>query len=427
MKILYRVSIVLLLLISSLNFVLGQYNGIDLLGKKKKKDIPFKYVNGFIIVEVLYANLFELRFLFDTGASHNILFKKQVNDILGIEYSDTILIGGADITVKMKALVSRNIPMQLENTNNINRDIIVLEKDFLKLEMILGTRIDGILGGDFFKGLVIEINHNSKKITIHNPNSFEPDDKFSEHDIKITNYKPYIKANTVIEGKSDTLNYLLDSGASVALLVHSNKDKEFKMPENVIIGNLGKGLGGDITGYVGMIDGINLDQYQISNIITSFQEIDTSYLDTDYIVRDGIIGNIILSRFHFVIDYMREKLYLKEITKLDEEFEYDKSGMLIYALGKNLNQYYIKTIFPNTPAAEAGLKPGDKIVKIGFWPLRFYSLSGILSKLKGEEGKKIKITVLRNGKKVKTEFRLRNLFKPIPNKKGVSTKAETPK
>jgi C-terminal processing protease CtpA/Prc len=124
---------------------------------------------------------------------------------------------------------------------------------------------------------------------------------------------------------------------------------------------------------------------------------------------------------------MREKLYLKEITKLDEEFEYDKSGMLIYALGKNLNQYYIKTIFPNTPAAEAGLKPGDKIVKIGFWPLRFYSLSGILSKLKGEEGKKIKITVLRNGKKVKTEFRLRNLFKPIPKKKGVSTEAETPK
>lgn len=427
MKKQFRIYIIVFLTIVALSSIDAQFSGLDLLGKKDKIEIPFKYINGFIVVKVIYANLFELNFLFDTGASHNILFKKQVNDILGIEYSDTILIGGADIGSKMKALVSRNIPMQLEKTNIIQRDIIVLEKDFLELEMILGARIDGILGGDFFKGLVIGINHHKHKITIQNPNTFKPREEFTLHNIKIKNNKPYIAAHTTIEGKSDTLNYLIDSGASIALLIHSNKDKEFKMPENVIIGNLGKGLGGDISGYVGMIDGLNIDQYQLFNIITSFQEIDSSFFETDQIVRDGIIGNIILSRFHFIIDYMREKLYLKEISKLDEEFEYDKSGMLIYALGKNLNQFYIKTIYPNTPAQEAGLLPGDKIIKIGFWPIRFYSLSKILSKLKGKEGKKIKITILRNGKKIKTEFRLRNLFKKPSNKKGVPTQVETPK
>lgn len=410
MKVIQRFLIIVLVFMLSLSYVKAQYSGLDLLGNKDKKVVPFKYVNGFIVVKVFYAHLFELNFLFDTGASHNILFKKQVNDILGIEYSDTILIGGADIETKMKALVSRNIPMQLENTNIINRDIIVLEKDFLELEMLLGTRIDGILGGDFFKGLVVEINHNRNRITIRNPNNFVPKDEFTKHDVTIKNYKPYIKVATEIEGTIDTLNYLLDSGASVALLVHSNKDKKFKMPENVIIGNLGKGLGGDISGYVGMIDGIQIDQYNISNIITSFQEIDSSFTESDQIFREGIIGNVILSRFHIVIDYMREKMYLKPISELDEEFEYDKSGMLVYALGDNLDQYYIKTIYPNTPAREAGLKPGDKIIKIGCWPIRFHSLSSILRKLKGKEGKKIKIKVLRNGEKIKTEFRLRNLF-----------------
>lgn len=418
MKVLFRYCTVFLMLWIVTTSVHGQYSGIDLLGNKAKKDIPFEYVNGFIIVKVIYAHLFELNFLFDTGASHNILFKKEINDILKYEYTDTITIGGADLETKMRALVSRNIPMQLQNTNNLLRDIIVLEKDFLKLDMILGTRIDGILGGDFFKGLVIDINHNRQKITIHHPSYFRPKKGFTVHDIDVKNYKPYIKANTTIEGESDTLNYLIDSGASVALLVHSNKDKEFKIPDNVIIGNLGKGLGGDISGYVGMIDGMNIEQYRLSNIITSFQEIDSSFLDSDYIYRDGIIGNVILSRFHFIIDYMREKLYLKEISKLEEEFEYDKSGMLIYALGKNLNEYYIKTIYPNTPAQKAGLKPGDKIVKMGFWPIKFYSLSSLLSKLKGKEGKRIKITVLRNGEKIKTEFKLRNLFKPIDKNKG---------
>ena len=405
----------------------AQYSGLDLLDNKLKKEIPFKYVNGFIIVQLYYGHLFELNFLFDTGASHNILFKKNVNDILGVEYSDTILIGGADIHSKMKALVSRNIPMQLKNTNTIQRDIIVLEEDFLELEKVLGTRVDGILGGDFFKGLVVGIDHKKDKITIYNPNRFVANSDFSEHDINIQNYKPYMLCHTDIDEAPDTLNYLIDSGASLALLIHSNKNKDFEMPENVIIGNIGKGLGGEINGFVGLIEGINMDQYRLPNIITSFQAIDSSFLETDKILRDGIIGNVILSRFHVIIDYMREKLYLKKISDLDEEFDYDKSGMLIYALGEKLNEYYIKAIYPDTPAAEAGLLPGDRILKIGFWPIKYYSLSGILNKLQAKEGKKIKITVLRDGEKIKTEFRLRNLFKNSPNKKGAPTKVEAPK
>ncbi|MDF1695683.1 MAG: aspartyl protease family protein [Saprospiraceae bacterium] len=420
--------IILFVFLVTAHPIYAQYSGLDLLGAKSKKEIPFKYVNGFLIVKVFYANFFELNFLFDTGASHNILFKKNVNDILGITYTDTILIGGADIHSKMKALVCRNIPMQLKDTDVILRDIIVLEQDFLDLEKVLGTRVDGILGGDFFKGLVVGIDHKKDKITIYNPNRFTPNrKKFTEHAIDIHNYKPYLKSYTQIEGKGDTLNYLLDSGASLALLIHANNDSNFQMPENVIIGNLGKGLGGDISGYVGLIDGLKIDQYAMSNIITSFQEIDSSFLESEQIIRDGIIGNVILSRFHIIIDYMREKLYLKSISKLEEEFEYDKSGMLIYALGEKLNQYYIKTIFPDTPAEEAGLLPGDKILKIGFWPSKFYSLSGMLGKLQAKEGKKIKITVERNGEKLKTQFRLRDPFKHKKNKKGTNNTIEAPK
>ena len=103
--------------------------------------------------------------------------------------------------------------------------------------------------------------------------------------------------------------------------------------------------------------------------------------------------------------------------------------MLIYALGEKLNEYYIKRVYPNTPAEEAGLMAGDKILKIGFWPIKFYSLSGILNKLQGKPGKKIKIKVLRNGEEIKTEFRLRNLFdkKEEDKKEGASKDIETPK
>jgi hypothetical protein len=388
----------------------AQYSGIDLLGKDDEKKVKFEYINGFTIVKVIYGGLLYMNFLLDTGASHNILFKKGANDLLGITYTDTIIISGADLNKDMKAMVSRNVPIMLEGTDVIRRDIIVLKEDYLDLEKMLGQRIDGILGGDFFKGLVVGINYKHGELTIYDPSKFEVKRKFTEHDIDIINYKPYLRSITTVEEKKDTLNYLLDSGASLALLIHSNKTKNFKLPEKVIIGNLGKGLGGELTGFIGMTNTLMIDEYKFNNVISSFQNIDSTLLQNRNVLRDGIIGNVILSRFHIIIDYVNEKLYLKPITKLTKEFAFDKSGLLIYAVGPELNQYFIKTVYPNTPAESAGLKPGDKIIKIGFWPMVFYDLEKIIRKFQGKAGRKIKMKVLRDGKKIDIEFRLENLF-----------------
>lgn len=407
---LLRTFITCLLLLSQLSMTSAQYSGIDLLGKDDEKKVKFEYINGFTIVKVIYGGLLYMNFLLDTGASHNILFKKGANDLLGITYTDTIIISGADLNKDMKAMVSRNVPIMLEGTDVIRRDIIVLKEDYLDLEKMLGQRIDGILGGDFFKGLVVGINYKHGELTIYDPSKFEVKRKFTEHDIDIINYKPYLRSITTVEEKKDTLNYLLDSGASLALLIHSNKTKNFKLPEKVIIGNLGKGLGGELTGFIGMTNTLMIDEYKFNNVISSFQNIDSTLLQNRNVLRDGIIGNVILSRFHIIIDYVNEKLYLKPITKLTKEFAFDKSGLLIYAVGPELNQYFIKTVYPNTPAESAGLKPGDKIIKIGFWPMVFYDLEKIIRKFQGKAGRKIKMKVLRDGKKIDIEFRLENLF-----------------
>lgn len=405
----YRHIIILLLCCIS-GISSAQYSGLDLLAGEEKKVVNFEYVNGFVIVKVIYGGILYMDFLLDTGASHNILFKKRANDLLGISYTDTILIGGADLDLDMRALVSRNIPIMLEGTDVIRRDIIVLEEDYLDLEKMLGRRIDGILGGDFFKGLVVSINYKKGRLTIYDPDRFEPSEKFSKHKIKILNYKPYIQSPTQIDETSDTLTYLIDSGASLALLIHSNKMKNFTLPDNVIIGNLGRGIGGDLTGFIGLTDRLDVGDYEFRNLVTSFQEIDSTILTSKSVIREGIIGNVVLSRFHVIIDYVKEIVYLRPISKLSEEFVYDKSGMLIYAAGENLDKYYIKAIYPNTPAEEAGIKAGDEIVKMGFWSTKFYDLPRIISKMQQKDGKRIKMKLRRDGEVYKTEFRLRNLF-----------------
>ena len=43
-------------------------------------EIPFEYVNNFIIVNVVFNRLFPLKFVFDTGAENTILTRKEITD-----------------------------------------------------------------------------------------------------------------------------------------------------------------------------------------------------------------------------------------------------------------------------------------------------------------------------------------------------------
>jgi len=409
LKIHSKIIICLLILITQIGN--SQFSGIDLLDGKKKKEISFDYINGYILLDVIYGGILHLNFILDTGASHNILLNKRTNDLLGIAYTDTINIKGSDLVGNLTALVCRNVPIMLQNTEAIQRDIIVLKEDYLDLNMVLGKRVDGILGGDFFKGLIIGLDYEKQKLTVYNPKHFKSKKNTVKTDIKIINYKPYIKCATKIRNSLDTLTYLLDTGASLPLLLQDNINKTFEKPHLSILGNLGRGLSGELTGYLGMLNNIQFSEFELANVLTSFQSIDSLTIIKKVNIRDGLVGNDILSRFHIHIDYVNEILYLKPYKGFKEKFDYDKSGLLIYAVGKNQSDYRIHNVYPNTPSAEAGLKKGDIILKVGWLPLRFYSLSSIKQKLQGKEGKKIKMKILRGDQKLNFEFRLRDFFK----------------
>ncbi|MBT8190031.1 MAG: PDZ domain-containing protein, partial [Bacteroidia bacterium] len=86
-------------------------------------------------------------------------------------------------------------------------------------------------------------------------------------------------------------------------------------------------------------------------------------------------------------------------------------GLVLYAFGPSLNQYYIKDIIENSPADEAGFQKGDLIKKVGIFPASFFSLSTISTKLQKKEGKKVRFTILRDGKKLRKTVVLRDLIK----------------
>ncbi len=397
---------------SSFSLVFGQINDMSLLKGARKVDIPFEYVNNFIVVKLIFNRTFPLKFIFDTGAEHTILTKREITDLLQVNYLREFKVMGADMKTEMTAYLANDIHLKINNIIFFNHSILVLEDDYFRFDEFAGVNVQGILGADLFRRFIVKINYHRKVITLYDPRYFSPPKDFREIPIELKRNKPYLFADALFQEQQEESNIklLVDTGASLSLLLHTDSDSSFHLPPNVILSNIGMGLGGFLEGYMGRIKMLDMSKYELNNVITNFQDtnpdIDPEYLNH----RNGIIGNQLLYRFTIIIDYVKSKMYLKPNKHFDEKFQYDKSGISLAASGVNLNNYTILYLVPNSPAAEAGLQKGDELKKINGWPVSFFSLEDMNKKLRKKTGKQIKLVIHRNGERMKYTFKLRPLI-----------------
>lgn len=412
MTMLRKSYIVLTLIVLAIYNGFAQMPGVLMNKNAKKVEIPFERQGNFIIIKVIFEGLFPLRFILDTGAEHTILTKKEIPNLLGIPYERTINLMGTDMKTQVVAHIIRRVRLQLPNVL-FTKDIIVLDDDYFQFDKFLGLEIDGVIGAETLRGYIVKFDFQKQIITLYDPSVFKANDhkNFEELPVEIIRSKPYIKATAQIQSDTSAeLKLLIDTGAALSLLLHTYSTPGLSLPEHVIKGNIGTGLGGEIEGYVGRVRRLQLGKNQIVNPVSNFQELyqmsDSSYLNG----RNGLLGSEILSRFNFIIDFAKEKLYLQPNRFFKQKFTYDKSGLVLIAGGENLSQFTVHQVLPNSSAEEAGLQKGDELVRLNIVPTRFYSLGEINRKFQGKTGKTLHITFIRNNKKMTTKLKLRDLI-----------------
>ena len=390
----------------------AQFLDMEIQRGLRRIDIPFDYVNGFIIVNLTFDGILPLRFIFDTGAEHTILSKRELTDLLDVDYKRRFPILGADLSKELFAYLVQGVEIQFGSIIAKNRSILVLEEDYFRFEEFAGVNVQGILGSDFFRRFIIKINYNRRVISLYDPQYFDPPGKsFAKIPIEVNRNKPYLNARVKFhQDTSLQLRLLMDSGASLALLLNTDSHPDLNLPERVIPSNLGVGLGGYIQGYMGRIQELGLDSFAFNEVISQFQDV-SFFVDTSYTsMRNGIIGNDILSRFTIIIDYIKEVAYFEPNRTYKSKFEYDRSGLFIAAAGPNLNQYVVYGVIPGSPAATAGVLIGDEIIKVNVMPADVYSLSGLYRRFQRKTGTRIRLKVKRGREKIKMVFYLRDLI-----------------
>ncbi|MEZ4892713.1 MAG: hypothetical protein R2778_06810 [Saprospiraceae bacterium] len=97
--------ITLFLILIRLAPVAGQ-GGFVIPARVQQVDIPFDFVNNFIIVNLVINNTLTLRMIFDTGAEHTILSKREISDVLNVPYEREFRLMGADLKTEIVAYLA---------------------------------------------------------------------------------------------------------------------------------------------------------------------------------------------------------------------------------------------------------------------------------------------------------------------------------
>ena len=122
----------------------------------------------------------------------------------------------------------------------------------------------------------------------------------------------------------------------------------------------------------------------------------------------GVIGAEILRRFYVYFDYSNHRMILEPNERFDEQYEFDKSGIVLQAEGSRLRTYRIRSIIEQSPAEEAGLRIGDVLVEVDGRETGELTLAEVTAILY-RDGRALPMRIRRGDELIDVDIQLRRL------------------
>src|SRR5690606_27794417 len=105
-----------------------------------------------------------------------------------------------------------------------------------------------------------------------------------------------------------------------------------------------------------------------------------------------------------IYDFAHENIYIRKNAAFKKKFYYNLSGLVVKALGADLNIFEITEVRERSAAERAGVQSEDQLISINGMPTRNMTLNEVLSYFNSKPGKRIKIQVNRLGTVVEAVF-----------------------
>ncbi len=392
-------TIPIFLLLLSVSFVQAQEEFIPPPAKLIAK-FPFRLLTGGIITLKARLSNFPdtLNFILDTG-SGGISLDSATADYLKVPttLSDRTIRGIAGVR---RVYFSYRQSLHLPDLTVENLDFHI--NDYDVLTSAYGEKIDGIIGLSFLSRYIVGVDYDSLKISVYTKGTIKyPRGGYL---LKPTIHSIPIMSASIKDNRSLTSRFYFDTGAGMCLLLSAEfvSDSNFVKPKRKWYATQAEGLGGKAPMKQGVIKQIQVGPYRFRNVPTYI--FDDEYNVTAYPALAGLIGNDLLRRFNLIINYERKDIYMIPNSHYKEQFDYSYTGLGMYVVDGEIQ---VVDIMPESPAEQAGFKPGDVIMAVAN---NFSNNIQTYKNLMQTPGERLKILVLRKEGPIVLTMKVKNIL-----------------
>jgi hypothetical protein len=366
-------------------------------GSKPVASIPFEMVGSYVVVPVRINQSSSLRFILDSGVRNTIVTELLPGDSLSLSFQNSRDLQGLGRGNSLNAYVSDGNTLKLGRKLQFdNKTVYVLKEDVFNLSRQTGSKINGLIGSDFFDNYVVEIDYSSKRLRFYEPENMVVPKGYGVMPMTIEKQKMYIHLSVLeTDSARRSIKMLIDTGAELSAWFQTLTNKAITIPEKSIHGRIGEGLSGEVTGIFARVPQICIANFCVKDPIVAFPDsaaISEIVRTSD---REGTIGSQLLKRFNLIIDTFNKKFYFKPNSSFNKPFVYNIAGIEIAQTLAFFPQIEVINVWKGSPAERAGVKVGDVITEINFEKVFTMTLSDVRGYFEKSSVKPLKIVVRR--------------------------------
>jgi hypothetical protein len=318
--------------------------------------IPFELNGNEIFLQLRVNGSKPLWFGLDTGAYASVINTTTAQS-LGLKMGVNGVATGAGGQVE-----STNVPdVTFDIGGAILKDLNINALALVSIENSMGHKMDGILGSEFFRRFVVEIDFEKMEISLYEPASFNYRGGGEMLALSFNDNHPYVRARVELQGR-DAIDgeFVIDTGSNFALILLPSFIEENKLKASLppTLKTFGRGVGGEIAMPVGRASRLQLGGITIERPVTAFPQ-NGMFGRTG---KAGNIGSAVLRHFKVTFDYSHSRMMLEPNGRFAEAYEYDMSGLQLVTESPAFNVVRVNRVLPDSPADAAGLRQGDEII-----------------------------------------------------------------
>jgi hypothetical protein len=282
--------------------------------------IPLDIDNNIIRIEVRVNNSKPLKFIFDTGASVSFISSQRATE-LGLKAQGRF--HGNATGGKVQGSFTKGVSLSVQGAEISNQLIASMP-----FSTPPGFDFDGVIGCDFIKQFVVEIDYLNKIMNLYNPRTYAYSGKGEVIPLLLAPRRtPLVSTKFILEGRAPIAARLeVDTGADGTFVINSPLVKKQKLTEAILKTGQSNnnGAGGEQKLVVGRVKAVQLGRLVFDNPPVGLSS-DTEGAGASK-ENDGVIGGEIFRRFKVILDFPRKRMILEPNKNFSDPYEIEMSG-----------------------------------------------------------------------------------------------------